>query len=335
MASPQRFVGIDVAAETVTVSWTEDRKTYAPARTVAQDPEGFAQLLHLFEQSGGTPEATLVVMEATSSYWVMLATFLHEAGYAVALVNPKHVHNFARSLPRRAKTDALDAQLLAHFAAERQPDPWSPPPQIYHELRQRLVTREEVLTMRQQARNHLHALKRWPAVSSVREQWETLIADLDARIKQLDKEIAAVLQDSAWAESAALLLTIPGIGIQTAAWLLVVTMNFTTCERGGDLASHAGLTPLPHESGSSVKQPARIGKGGHKRLRRGIYLAAVCSLRYNPAIRVFGDRLRTAGKHGKVIVCAAARKLIMIAWAVVTKRQPFDADYHLRGIATT
>jgi transposase len=80
MASPQRFVGIDVAAETVTVSWTEDRKTYAPAQTVAQNPEGFAQLLPLFEQSGGTPEATLVVMEATSSSWVRLATCLHEAG---------------------------------------------------------------------------------------------------------------------------------------------------------------------------------------------------------------------------------------------------------------
>jgi transposase len=189
--------------------------------------------------------------------------------------------------------------------------------------------------MRQQARNHLHALKRCPAVPNVQEQWETLIADLDARIKHLDKEITALLGDMAWAESATLLLSIPGVGIQTAAWLLVATVNFTTCEQGGALAAYAGLTPQQHESGSSVKKPARIGKGGHKRLRRVVYLAAVCSLQHNPAIRVFGDRLRKAGKHGKVIVCAAARKLIMIAWAVVTKRQPFDADYHLRGIATT
>ncbi|NJK82200.1 MAG: IS110 family transposase [Chloroflexaceae bacterium] len=96
----------------------------------------------LILRPGGAQAETLLVLEATSSYWVALAVHLHKAGYRVAVVNLMHLHNYARSLARRAKTDALYAHLLAQFAAERQPDTWTPPPQVYHELRQRLVTRE-------------------------------------------------------------------------------------------------------------------------------------------------------------------------------------------------
>lgn len=98
--------------------------------------------------TGAAPDATLVVLEATGSYWAALAVSLHQAGYAVAVVNPAQVHNYAKSLPRRSKTDALDAQLLALFAAERHPTPWTPPPTVYHELRQRLVARDGLLAMR-------------------------------------------------------------------------------------------------------------------------------------------------------------------------------------------
>jgi transposase len=155
---------------------------------------------------------------------------LHEAGFAVAVVNPAHVHNYARCLPRRAKTDALDAQLLAQFAAERQPARWSPPPQVYHELRQRLVARERLLSIRQQARNQRHALLQWPVViSCVREHLDKLIAELDTRLAEVDAEIAAVLTDGAWAEAASLLRSMTGSGMLTTAWLLVGTLNFQAC----------------------------------------------------------------------------------------------------------
>jgi hypothetical protein len=97
--------------------------------------------------------------------------------------------------------------------------------------------------MRQQARNHLHALKRWTVVSNVQERWDTVMADLDAPITSLDREIAALLRDSAWAEAATLLLFIPGGGIQTTAWLLVAMLNFTTCETADSLPAYGGLTP--------------------------------------------------------------------------------------------
>lgn len=197
------FVGIDIAATTFTTSWLRPGASPSAAMTFAQTPAGFTALLQQLAATGAAPAATLVVMEATGSYWVALAVALHDAGYSVAVVNPAQLANYARSLPRRGKTDALDAQVLARFAAERRPAGWTPPPVVYHELRQRLVARDGLLEMRQQARNQRHALEQWPVVvASVLAQLEAVIADLDGRIATLDSEIGAVLANDAWASSA-------------------------------------------------------------------------------------------------------------------------------------
>lgn len=132
-----------------------------------------------------------------------MAVTLHEVGDAVAVLNPAQVHHDAKSDLRRAKTDALDARLLARFAAERQPEPWSPPPAIYRHLRLRLVARDAVLEMRTAAHNRRHALLQWPVVvASVRQRLDEVVASSDARIATLEAEIAQVLRDGAWAASA-------------------------------------------------------------------------------------------------------------------------------------
>ncbi len=144
---------------------------------------------------------------------------------------------------------------------------------------------------------------------------------------RLDDEIAAVLADGAWAASAALLSTIPGIGLVTTAWLLVSTLNFSLCATPEQAAAYAGLVPLQRESGTSVRGRAQLGHGGNSRLRTALYLASLSATRYNPSIKVFYERLRAAGKPMKVARCAAARKLLHVAWAVVTTGQPFDARH--------
>jgi transposase len=257
----------------------------------------------------------------------------HKAGYAVSLLNPAHVHAFARSLPRRAKTDALDAQLLAQFAAERQPPRWTPPEQVYHELRQRLLVRDGLLSMRQQARNQRHALGQRPVqVAGAVDQLDAVIADLDTRIRTLEEELAAVLRDGAWAASAALLASITGVGLVTSAWLLVATMNFEACASAERAAAYAGLVPLAYESGSSVRGRAQIGHSGHGRLRTALYMATLSAARFNPVIRAQYERLRAAGKPPKVARCAAARKLLHVAFAVVTKKRRFDPTYRATGV---
>ena len=140
----QLYVGIDVAAESFMAAWlTPDGQPTAPI-TGEQTTAGFAALVHRLQATGVPSAATLVVLEATSAYWVALAVALHEAGYPVAVVNPRQAHHFFKARLRRAKTDALDARDLARLTAPLRPAPWSPHPAVYHKVRQRLVARDEV-----------------------------------------------------------------------------------------------------------------------------------------------------------------------------------------------
>jgi transposase len=198
MADPsapyQLYVGIDSAAETFTAAWLAPGGVSSAPLTCDQTPPGYAALQQRLQRTAVPPPATLVALEATGTYWVALAIALHEAGYRIAVVNPRQAHHFATAQLRRAKTDALDARDLAQLAAALRPTPWAPPPAVYHEVRQRLVARDGLLAMRTQVRNQRHALLHWPVVvEAVRRHLDELIADLDRRIVSLDEEIAAVL----------------------------------------------------------------------------------------------------------------------------------------------
>jgi transposase len=324
----QLYVGVDIAAATFVAAWLAPGGKPGTPVTAEQTPAGFAVLQRRLQATGIPPTATLVVLEATGTYWVALAVALHEAGYGVAVVNPRQAHHFAKAQLRRAKTDALDARDLAHLAATLRPTPWTPPPAVYHEVRQRLVARDGLLTMRTQARNQRHALVQWPVVvAAVRQHLDELIADLDRRIAALEGEIAAVLKEGAWAESLACLTSAPGIGLVTASWLLVGTLNFTLCTGPESLTAYVGLAPVPRESGRSVRGRPSIGHDGNGRLRTALYMATLSAARFNPAIKAFYQRLRAAGKPKKVARCAAARKLLHQAWALGSKLQHFDPGY--------
>ena len=311
------YVGIDVAAETFVAAWLAPGGKPGTPVTGEQTPAGFAALAHRLRATGVPSAATLVVLEATGNYWVALAVALHEAGYRVAVVNPRQAHHFAKAQLRRAKTDALDARDLAQLAAALRPAPWIPPPAVYHEVRQRLVARDGLLTMRTQARNQRHALLQWPVVvATVHQHLDELIADLDRRVAALEAEIAVVLKEGAWAESLACLTSAPGIGLVTASWLLVSTLNFALCAGPESLTAYVGLAPVPRESGRSLRGRRAIGHDGNGRLRTALSMATLSAARYNPAIKAFYQRLRAAGKPVKVARCAAARKLLHQAWAL-------------------
>jgi transposase len=323
---------VDIAAATATAAWIALDTPMSSPITVAQTAQGYATLHARLATTGITPGDTLVVLEATGSYWITLATTLVEHGYQVSVINPKQAHNFAKALLKRAKTDAIDAQTLARLGALLQPAPWTPPPVIYTELQQRLTHRDALIAMRQQLRNQLHALIQQPyVVASVRARLDALIATLTTELAALDAELAATLvQDATWAEAAAHLQTITGVGVITTAWLLTATLNFTLCPTPEAAAAYAGVVPNAHQSGTSVWKRPRNGHTGHARLRTVLYLASLSAAQHNPAIKPFYERLRAAGKSAKVARCAAARKLLHIAWAVATKGEPFDPQYHER-----
>ena len=158
------FVGIDVAASTCAVSWMALQAQPTRAILIKQTPAGFADLQRQLLAIQPDPNAVLVVLEATGTYWMRLASSLSEAGFAVSVINPAQAHAFAKALLKRSKTDAIDAQTLTELGARLQPECWTPPPQVHTELQQRLVHRDGLVAARTQFRNQLHALVQQPIV---------------------------------------------------------------------------------------------------------------------------------------------------------------------------
>jgi transposase len=273
------------------------------------------------------PSSVLIVLEATGHYWLKLAARMAQAGFAIAVLNPSQVHAFARSLLVKPKNDQLDAQLLARFAQTHQPAAWQPPQQLYYELYQRLAHRDSLLDFLNQARNQAAALELYPSiVASVAAQKQQLIATLEAQLKTLETELAALVKkgEDEWSTTTRLIQTIPGIGLYTALWLVTSTSNFTACPSGESLVHYAGLAPVERSSGTSVRYHPLIGHGGNGRLRKALYMASLSALQHNVAVKALVERMRSQGRAGKEICCAVARKLALLAFAVARSGQAFD-----------
>jgi transposase len=328
-AAYQLFVGADIAAHSFTAAWGRPDAPLSRPLRFEQTPEGFAAFQQALVATGILPAETLVVMEATSTYWIQLASALHAAGYVVSVVNPKQAHDFAKAVLQHAKTDPLDAKLLAQLGAKLAPARWTPPPAIYQQLQQRLAWRDSLVHLRTQVLNQHHALlHEQVVVEAVAQRQQALIADLTAQVKAVERELAAVIAgDDEWARSIVRLQSIPGVGPVTAAWLVVATANFTACASVEAATAYMGLAPHPWQSGSSVRGKPHIGHRGKARVRQALYIAAVSAIRCNPILRTFYARLQAAGKPPKVALCAVARKLLHLAWALVTKQQTFDPEY--------
>jgi transposase len=243
--------------------------------TIEQTPDGYASLERQLRTTEKAPTEGLVVMEATGSSWITRATHLVQAGFRVRVIHPAQAHHCANALLKRAKTEAIEAQTLAPLAMMLHPAPWTPPPQIYDEVQQRLAQRDALLDRQQQGRHPLHALRQLPEViTTVRERFEHLLATFPTPLAAVEAEMTAVWQqDAPWATAAHRLQSITGIGWVTAAWTLVTTRNCTTCDTGEALTAYAGLAPMPRQSGTSVWYRPAIGPTGNGRLRTAFSMA--------------------------------------------------------------
>jgi transposase len=288
--SYQQFVGVDIASRNFTaanlVPGTRPRCEPKPFEQTASGFEGLQQRLRAY---GLEPESILIVMEASASYWISLATTLCQAGFAVSVINPAQAHHFAKVQLKRAKTNALDAQTLAELAQALIPERWTPPPSIYYELQQRLAQRSSLLELRTQVSNQLHALSVVPiVVPAVSRRFQQLIETITQQIAQLDAELLELVRiepesgaqepseeegqqtdrfEQKWKASIALLETIAGIGLLTAYWLVVATLNFSLCESAAAAVHYVGLAPMIRLSSTSIRGRAEIGHSGHTRAR--------------------------------------------------------------------
>lgn len=318
------YVGVDIAAYSAQVTVLNGNSF-----SIGQCTDGYTLLIDHLHELCAEHHQILVVMEATGVYWMQLAQALYEAGFAVSVINPAQAHYFAKAMLARSKSDPIDACYLAQLAAHLQPACWQPDSQTCEALQQCLAQRDALQTTLQQIRNRLHALKRrFHTLPSIVQRYEKQIALLSTQLDDVNSEVQALIAaDPAWKFSHDLLRSIPGVGPVASHCLLVATRNFSSCSSAQQLASYAGLVPRDFMSGSSIHRSAAIGFASHARLRQALYMATLSAVQHNPIIRAFYQRLVARGKLRKVALCACARKLIHIAWAVVIKQRPFDPDF--------
>jgi transposase len=313
-------LGIDIAKATFQAALLHNSKLHH--QRFDNSEAGFAQLqAWLVKHRAKRLHACL---EATASYGDDLALFLYNAGHRVSVVNPARLHGFAQSQLQRNKTDQLDAALIARFCQQQQPEAWTPPPLEIQQLRALMRRLEALREMRQQESNRLEQAGKQ---ALIRESLLKIIATLDgeiARLRQLLKE--HIDQHPHLRRDRELLMSIPGIGETTAAWLLS-EVQVSAYSSARQVAAHAGLTPRHHESGTSVRGRTKLSKTGNRRLRRALYLPAVVAKRYNPIIRAFCQRLEKRGKRPMEIVGAAMRKLLHIVYGVLKSGKAFDPSF--------
>ena len=304
------FVGIDVAKAHLDVA-------VRPAGTHQRVPNTEAGITELqVALQAAQPE--LVVLEATGGYETLVATTLASSGLPVAVVNPRQVRQFARAVGQLAKTDVLDAQLLARFAEVVRPEPRPLRDAAAQALAALVARRRQVVEMLVAEQQRLGTQP-----VNLRARVQEHIDWLQDERAQLDKELQTQLRQSGvWRATAELLRSVPGVGPVVAATLVAELPELGRLNRK-QIAALVGVAPLACESGTL--RGRRIVWGGRAQVRAVLYMSTVAALRWNRVIRAFYDRLRGAGKPAKVALTACMRKLLTILNAMVrsqTRWQP-------------
>jgi transposase len=306
------FIGIDVAKDRLDLAQWPERRTWQVPHT----PEGVAQLTK--DLRGQAP--TGIVLEASGGYERDVAYALAGAQLPVAVVNPRVIRDFARATGQLAKTDRLDALILARYGEAIRPEIRPLPDPDAEEFCALLGRRTQVIGMLTAEKNRLPL-----ATAAVRPHIKAHIRWLEDQRDELDRELRDKLEDSPlWHSKDRLLRSITGIGPVASLTLLAALPELGRLNRKA-IAALAGLAPLARDSGTM--RGKRMVWGGRAHVRRVLYMAAVSAARHNPVIRTFYERLVAGGKPAKVALTACMHKLLLICNAVLRTNTPWDPEY--------
>lgn len=314
------FIGIDVSKARLDVCALPEGKVW----TVPNTPAGHAALVtRLAEWS-----PSLITLEASGGLERPLAHALHAAGLPVAVLNPRQVREFARATGRLAKTDRLDAQLLARFAQAVRPAVRPLPSPERRALDALLTRRRQVLDALTEERQRLASCHDEVVRADLRDHIEFL----KGRLGQLDTQLREAVQAvEVWREDYALLTRVPGVGPVLAITLLAKLPELGQLS-GKPLASLVGVAPINADSGT--RRGRRSVWGGRAEVRRVLYMACISAIKHNPTIKALYDRLIRAGKPRKVALVACMRKLLVILNALVRHQTPWRPAQHEAPPAT-
>jgi transposase len=306
------FVGIDVAKAELEIALRPTAEGWA----VANDEPGIATLVARLQAI----QPALIGLEATGGLEVSVTAALAAAGLPVVVVNPRQARDFAKATGRLAKTDALDAHGLAHFAEAVRPAPRPLPDAQTQALRAQLARRRQLLDMLTAEKNRLSSAP--PMIQ----------ADIQAHITWLERRFAALNDDlgkairasSVWRERDDLLQSTPGVGPVLSYTLVADLPELGTLSRQ-QIAALVGVAPLNRDSGTL--RGKRTVWGGRAHVRAVLYMSTLVAVRHNPVLHTFYERLRHAGKAPKVALTACMRKLLTILNAMVKHHTPWQQNY--------
>jgi transposase len=306
----QVFVGLDVSKQKLDVGVRPKGRHFV----TSNDDRGIKQLVKRL--SALKPQ--LIVLEASGGYEFLATAALAEAQLPVALVNPQAVRKFAGATGKLAKTDKIDAQVLAHFAEALRPEPRPLPDQDLQVLKAVLHRRLQMVKMIGQEKNRLEKT----FIPSLRRDIQDHLAWLQKRLKELDRDLDdQIRQSPLWRDRDRLLQSVPGIGPVVSQAVIAQLPEIGTLS-GKKVAALVGVAPFNRDSGRF--RGKRMIRGGRSYLRNMLYMAAVVASQWNPVIRSFYQRLLAAGKTPKLALTACIRKLVLILNAMVKNNQPWN-----------
>jgi len=306
--SSGKYVGVDVSKDKLDVAVLGEKEEWQ----VDNSESGIMKLVAQMEEVG----SELIVVEATGGYQRAVADVLYRCGLAVAVVNPSRVRQFARACGLLAKTDRLDAQVLAVFGQRVQPRQYEGVSAKKRELSGMLVRRRQLEEMLKAEKNRLRTMQ-----PSLQGSVDKIIACLQSEKKRLDEQIEQFVQaQGEWQEESAILSSAPGVGKVTTATLLADLPELGKLD-GKKIAALVGVAPMNHDSGK--KRGYRKTKAGRADVRSVLYMATLVACRYNPLIKVQYENLLKRGKEKKVAITACMRKFLVILNAMMRDRQPF------------
>src|ERR1700709_404270 len=304
------YVGIDVSKDRLDVHVLPQDEAFS----VERNGKGLAQLVERLKSFA----PSLVAVEATGGFESTTAAAVAGAGLPLAGVNPAQVRHYAQALGKRAKTDPIDALVIARFAADVRPQARPLPDEMTQLLADLVARRRQIVEMLQAERQRDKRV----TVRRLKKSIARLIAALEKELADLDHDIDdAVRSSPAWREKEDLLASVPGVGSVTASTLIAELPELGTLDRK-QIAALAGLAPYTPHSGK-LKGHSTIG-GGRKQVCKALFMAAMVAARHNPVLKAFRDRLVAAGKPKKVAIIAVARKLLTILNAILRDKTPWQ-----------
>lgn len=302
-------VGIDVSKDRLDVHVLPQ----GLSPQVPNSSEGHCKLLTRLPQPG----ACRIVLEATGDLQRAVVAALVDAGHYVSVVNPRQVRDYARALGVLAKTDSIDAKVIARFGRDVKPRNITKAPENQAELDQLVTRRRQLVGARVAESNRLRDDMPKLVRRSVQRQLKSIAED----VARLDRAILELVRsDDDWKQRFDLLKGVPGVGDATAAALIAELPELGRLNRQA-ISALVGVAPYADDSGG--RQGRRSTRGGRRLLRSTLYMAALAAVRFNPVIKRFAERLRRQGKQGKVVVIACMRKLLVILNTMVKQNSPW------------